>query len=99
MMKKACGQQQIGQAEKAEEDSRSQPSAFVVRKKDGRVGGKGDGQEERTDNFEHLLSGETTEICGHNTGTRGEDLLKKGSEKSTSDYMGVEFYYIGGIVT
>lgn len=85
--------------EKAEENSRNQPSAFVVGKKDERVGGKGDGQKERTDNFEPLISGETTEICGHYTGTRGEDLQMKGSEKCTSDYIGVEFYYTGETVT
>lgn len=80
--------------EKAEEDSRSQPSDFVVGKKDEWVSGKGDGWKERTDNSESLIFGETTEICGHCTNKRGR-LAKKGSEKGTSDYMGVEFYYTG----
>lgn len=60
-----------------------------------KVDRKGDKQKERTDNFGALISGEATEICGHYTVTRGEDLQKKGSEKGTSDYMGVELYYTG----
>lgn len=52
-------------------------------KKDRRVAGREVNNREGTDRFEHSLSGETTEICGNDTGARGEDNLKRSTEKGS----------------
>lgn len=63
--------------EKPEEDSRGQLSAFVAGRKDGRLGGKEMDDRKGSDHFEDVLSGETTEICGNDTGARREDDSKR----------------------
>lgn len=82
------------QAEKPEKDSRGQLPAFVAGKKDGRVGEREMDAREGTDHFEHILSGEATEICGNGTGARGED--SKGEVvKRVAEITDPEFNYTG----
>lgn len=42
-----------------------------------RVGGREMDAREGTENVEHTDFGETSEICGNNTGSRGEDLKRQ----------------------
>lgn len=57
---------------------------------------EGDGCQGRDGSFDLILSGETTEISGNYTGTRGKEDLRE-VVKRVAEIVGLEFNYTGEI--
>lgn len=56
---------------------------------------EGDGCKRRDGSFALILSGETTEISGNDTGARGEEDSKREVVKRVAEIVGLEFNYTG----